>query len=66
MVNKWYTAYAQLGVCHQIASCQLNRISLSCFDDKRYLILGMELPVMRMGIKIYQNKNLYIVYSNVY
>ena len=24
--------------CHQIASYQLNKISLSCFDDKRYIL----------------------------
>ena len=23
--------------CHQIGSCELNKISLSCFDDKRYI-----------------------------
>ena len=23
--------------CHQIGSCKLNKISLSCFDDKRYI-----------------------------
>ena len=24
--------------CHQICSCELNKISLSCFDDKRYIL----------------------------
>ena len=24
--------------CHQIGSYQLNKISLSCFDDKRYIL----------------------------
>ena len=26
------------GECHQIGSYQLNKISLSCFDDKRYIL----------------------------
>ncbi|CAH3184930.1 unnamed protein product [Porites evermanni] len=35
MLNSMHTIRSE---CHQIGSYQLNKISLSCFDDKRYIL----------------------------
>ena len=33
----YHTMKTIRGVCHQLGSYELNKVSLSCFDDKRYI-----------------------------
>ena len=37
---------------HQLGSYEINKVSLSCFDDKRYIYLMMEKQAMHMDTKI--------------
>ena len=48
---------------HQLGSYEINKVSLSCFDDKRY-ILEMESKVMHMDIILSKTKS--IIYLLIY
>ena len=58
MMHKMNTIRSE---CHQIGSYELNKISLSCFDDKRY-IHNDGITSYAYGLKTIQK----IFYSNIY